>query len=213
MRLIHFISLSLLGLNRAATLALGKTISPPDVDITNDGLILPDTPDGTFRLTIHSPTHMTLTILSLYLDQTADISISTHQKRDLYLPISNATCTGNDLLANEYTNASAAMGHKCDDGIVIQRRWVLFSRRGNSVAYGCSRGGPNPCSSDEFQSFNEYLDAKCGTWMTGWVYMKAWKKTYGRAVRGERICGKHPDTVGAEWLRDEEALKNRINWP
>lgn len=166
----------------------------------NNSFIIPeDSPNGIF-LVQPSATNASQPVLTLVkLDSNLNSSresfkaVTTNTKRDP-LPISVYGCANWKHIQEEYRKASDDFKWYCDNGDVIPGKTIfvagiLYVRVGNSIAFGCSFGGNNPCSGDEFDQFNGWADDKCGWWTSGWVEMGDWKKSYGRQIVMEAICG------------------------
>lgn len=159
----------------------------------NGGVILPEGPDGIFmvNLGLDNSTEATITTLELFegdISERSDSPRSEQVKRDL--PIASSGCTNSWHNRDDYATVSRAFGQGCDRGAKIDGNSIMYYRVGSSIAYGCSHGGQNPCSSNEFYQSDVFLDNKCGQWRSGWIWMEDWLKGYGRVLNGEEACGR-----------------------
>ena len=89
----------------------------------------------------------------------------------------------------DYTLALSELGVRCDAMEMIPAKGIIFTKHGSSVLYGCSRSGPNPCSSSELGLAMDVLDKTCGQDVVGWVNIARWRKKYGRNTFNGEACG------------------------
>jgi hypothetical protein len=199
---MHFSALYLLplaGLSHVTAIPTADRSQPvPRHLITeNGGVIIPEGPDGVFVVTFdpHNSTEATITTLELFqggaVSKHSDPAPRSAQaKRDL--PIAKSGCGRTMQVPADYDQATRALGRQCDHGMTIPygegKAGLLYTRVGNSIAYGCTWGGTNPCSSNEFYQSDVFLDNKCGQYWGGWIWMEDWLKGYGRILAGEEAC-------------------------
>ncbi|KAI1361971.1 hypothetical protein F5Y08DRAFT_342170 [Xylaria arbuscula] len=102
------------------------------------------------------------------------------------LPISSYNCESNTILDGvNYQQAEAELKSLCATQ-KIGAASGLVATVGSAQVFGCSWGYSNPCSEDEINQAISYLDSNCGSNLTpGKVYMKSWKKDYGRELSGD----------------------------
>jgi hypothetical protein len=120
------------------------------------------------------------------------------------MPINDHGCTKNLLNDGDYLHARDALRRSCDRGSKIPAAGhpahaaLRYVRAGSVVVYGCSYGGVQPCGTDEIFEMERYLQERCGTWGTGWIWMQSWKKGYGRLLHDEEGCGRKFAPSGGE---------------
>lgn len=180
-----------------ASRAVGESETvPADLIMKEGGFLLPDGPDGIFSITLNAnSTEATITTIELFDDtktskRSSSSSSSVHVEPRA-LPIASWGCMASRHNSNDYDQVTRAFGRFCDDGWKIPgaNPGILYTRVGSSIAYGCSYGGVNPCSSGEFYQSDVFLDSKCRQYMGGWIWMPDWAKGYGRVLAGELACG------------------------
>ncbi|KAK5651902.1 hypothetical protein OQA88_11561 [Cercophora sp. LCS_1] len=93
------------------------------------------------------------------------------------LPASEFNCYSSRHNPESLTFAADDFKARCDNGESILGHGVKWSRTGSSIAYGCSYGGENPCSSAEYDAFQLMTDDLCGWWYTGFAHMAEWART------------------------------------
>lgn len=106
------------------------------------------------------------------------------------LPISEHDCRTNKeagLNPSDYIIARGRFGDWCRNHEMGGRQ-IIYEIQGSAVVYGCSHGGAQPCSAEEFGKVERFLDTKCGTLRVGWVWMGDWKKVLGRDLSYNDIC-------------------------
>jgi hypothetical protein len=115
----------------------------------------------------------------------------------LLLPITKFDCTGNHLDMRDYEVALKNMRDWCDIGNKLGRKAETnaFINR-NTKSYICNFGKTNGCNSAEILAMAEFLDKFCGPGKTGWVYMKDWRKAYGRDTRWSGGCKRNTPGFG-----------------
>lgn len=195
----------------AVPTVINTSVTIPETQYDANGyFIVPlDGPDGVFLVQTNpnNDTEQILTAVKLFDDAPSDAKNgvkNVNRKRD-DLPISSYECGMSRHNHDDFTDATDWFGWMCDNGheippgMPVGRAGILWARTGSSIAYGCSWGWTQPCSSDEYYQFDAYMDEddKCGQWRSGWVNMKVWGKSYGRQLYGEGICGwKHGEIGG-----------------
>lgn len=122
-------------------------------------------------------------------------------KANAYLfPSIQHGCTNRPMNDHEgYDSLTAAMGTDLDGGAQVDPHKRVFKYTGgdhpdpnNAGALlavcnyaGNSQGG----SRAEIDYFNYLMDAYCGSYMSGWVYVPDWDKTYWRSTNpGDDFC-------------------------
>lgn len=105
------------------------------------------------------------------------------------LPVSRHECMAIHSNHYNYDRAKLEFGLQCDQGNPIPAGGILYSVEGDSVAFGCSWAGTNPCSTAEYLWYVDYMFNKCGAYRGGYVDMSDWKKQYGMQLKGEITCG------------------------
>ncbi len=109
--------------------------------------------------------------------------------RHIPLPVSKENCpVGRTMDMDDYLSTLSAFSQWCDRGGKIPKKRICYVIVGTAVWYGCSAGGEQPCDSLEVNDADSSLNRVCGLTRPGWVYMKYWKKEYGRDVAGASIC-------------------------
>ncbi|KAK4446210.1 hypothetical protein QBC34DRAFT_470466 [Podospora aff. communis PSN243] len=185
---------------------VGETITTglDHLDLSEEGFIPPEGPDGLFTLSIDEASG-TFTVKTIQLfdsvSNSDDGSLNTTATPDVgppsaagalakrSLPISSWGCEGRVLASGMggYTMAAAQFGQLCQS-YLIPPSGAMWAKSGDNIAYGCSAGGLNPCSAAEFEWFQGFMISHCIRDFIGWAWMPSWKKTYGRSRRGDSIC-------------------------
>lgn len=101
-------------------------------------------------------------------------------------------CTGSTLNPGHYTSSQSCMYQW------FTQRYGVASAIGafrcdyeDTVLAVCNYGAKGYVWShdpDEIDQFNGLMDAKCGQWQSGWVYIPEWDKTYWRDTSDKSIC-------------------------
>ncbi|KAK4159552.1 hypothetical protein QBC43DRAFT_293945 [Cladorrhinum sp. PSN259] len=168
--------------------ALGAP-SPATV-IQRDIIQLPDLGDGVFAVSLDANGKANVTRL---VDASAiaarDNTIGAPELGRRGIPISNGGCMAIHDNHGNFDAAKDAFKDQCNNGVKIPGGNVLYSVRGNAIAYGCSWGGDNPCGANEFDDFIGWAANKCGNYRGAWADMDSWKKQYGMHLKGESFCG------------------------
>ncbi|KAF2107314.1 hypothetical protein BDV96DRAFT_653904 [Lophiotrema nucula] len=77
-----------------------------------------------------------------------------------------------------------------DIGDPYNRGGVFYCRQGDTLLAVCLYDQQYIAGSPaEIQTFNGIMDQDCGSWRSGYVFIKDWNKTYWRTTWGEEICG------------------------
>ncbi len=150
---------------------------------------LPEMGDGVFSATIGADGQLNVTRLSLEGLPSA-VTPLTARDADFSLPVSERGCYSFQNNHDDFNDAKTNFGNMCDHGNVIPAGGILWTTHGLSVAFGCSWGADNPCSSSEFNWFIGDMHDNCGDYCGGYEDYGVWKKQYGIQLRGEAICGK-----------------------
>jgi hypothetical protein len=167
-------------------LALGAP--SPAAAASEEMHILPDLGSGVFLATLDPTGSVNVTKISDVDLSRRSVGPAPAHGLNKRIPISNWGC-GATMPAGDFDAAKSEFNHWCDQGSQIPPNGVLYSRRGLAIAYGCSWGGWNPCSSQEYNEFIHHAAANCGYYRSGWADMNDWKKQYGIHHQGEEFCG------------------------
>ncbi|KJZ73131.1 hypothetical protein HIM_07515 [Hirsutella minnesotensis 3608] len=91
----------------------------------------------------------------------------------------------------QYEQARRAFARFCEDFLVSPRTiHINVSRNGTLAVYMCNFSHRNNvCSGREYEWVEtNWLDMFCGTLIPGFVKVKPWGKSYGRAYPGDTLC-------------------------
>ncbi|RYP51774.1 hypothetical protein DL768_002960 [Monosporascus sp. mg162] len=127
-----------------------------------------DQPDGLYSVHVNGKRSEHILLREYNETETSDFDLKTISNRDP-LPQVEAACAIN-VCGNEIGKSG------------------IYVKYGSAIAFACSWGGPQPCSSREYTDAMQILDKKCGNLAAGFVQMTDWKKIYGRTVVGEETC-------------------------
>lgn len=106
------------------------------------------------------------------------------------LPWVKTGCSDNIRMDGvNYDQAKAQFGIYCDSGEQMGPNGGLYYKFGSAIAFSCSWGGSQGCSTQEYTDAMTLLDKDCQQLVPGWVEMDDWKKIYGRTTVGEAFCG------------------------
>lgn len=108
------------------------------------------------------------------------------------LPVTRIVCFEEYILdEHDYVQAVENLDYHCEKFEILSGTFYA-SVVGKSIAYVCAKDDwadhPNSCNWREWEDAESLLDDKCGKLAAGFVYMKDWAKTYGRARAGMQIC-------------------------
>ncbi|KAK4442328.1 hypothetical protein QBC34DRAFT_455104 [Podospora aff. communis PSN243] len=157
-------------------------VAPRSTGLTLD----PNLGDGVFLASLDANGNVNVTKLG-------DIDVSRRSvgpvaplaARDL--PITNGGC-GASIPPGDFDTAKNRFNRQCDEGNQAPPGGALIARAGLAVAYMCSWGGWNPCSSGEYNDFIHWAAGRCGNYRSAWADMDSWKKQYGIHHDGEPFC-------------------------
>ena len=147
-----------------------------------------DMPDGAFFVSFDDAGNAVTT----RADDTGDlftrevVAMSSVEQRDL--PTSSfdcdegcpSSCTGYDLNAHDYATVQHCMDNFLDrtqaNGGYGNGVW--YCRAGDTLLAVCNYVNTNYGGTAEINTFNGIIDSQCGSYRSGWVFIKAWQKTY-----------------------------------
>jgi hypothetical protein len=100
-----------------------------------------------------------------------------------------ASCTGYDLNANDYATVQHCMDNFLDrtQGNGGYGYGVFYCRAGNALLAVCNYSGVNYGQTAEINTFNGIIDGQCGNYRSGYVFIKAWNKTYVSQISKDAI--------------------------
>lgn len=162
-----FATLSLLTLTSALTLPENLADGGYTLDYDKDGNTV-----VTSLSTGESTTHATLPIAPR----------NVHAARG-----EESGCTQVTYDHGDYQNSVDQLKNYCDNGNKVISKATVWSHS-NAKVYICNYGGEQPCSGNEWDSFNGRMDQNCGAWQGAWIYVADWAKTLGRDAIGRNIC-------------------------
>jgi len=116
------------------------------------------------------------------------------------IPVAEKGCVGGVMNVEDLAAAYNLFTKWCDKGNQIEGGHVNWSVAGSAAWYGCSYGDNNPCGTNEIAEASTIITQHCnGVNRPGWVWMKDWKKSYGRENSGDggNICGGLPKNTNA----------------
>ena len=91
-----------------------------------------------------------------------------------------SSCTGYDLNANDYATVQHCMDNFLDrtqaNGGYGNGLW--YCRAGDTLLAVCNYVNTNYGGTSDINTFNGIMDSQCGRYRSGWVFIKAWQKTY-----------------------------------
>jgi len=91
-----------------------------------------------------------------------------------------SSCTGYDLNAGDYATVQHCMDNFLDrtqaNGGYGNGVW--YCRAGDTLLAVCNYVNTNYGGTSEINTFNSIMDSQCGSYRSGWVFIKAWQKTY-----------------------------------
>lgn len=167
----------------------GSAISAPSQPAQIGGYVVPDLGDGIFTASFGEHGLVNVTRVA---DLPPDV-VQAVSARDVLapraLPVSRSGCYKPSANRNDWEIAQASFKTMCDQGVRIPSNSIRYATRGSHVAFGCSWGKENPCSSGEYDEFTTYIYGVCGWYVGGYVDMDSWSKQYGMEQRGEPVCG------------------------
>ena len=88
----------------------------------------------------------------------------------------------------DYDTALGAFNSVCDRGEFYPAFSSVVVSAGGAMAYLCNYDASNRCWSSESSEADSLMTGRCGSGTAGWVYVDAYKKSYGREVLGVDIC-------------------------
>ncbi|OTA67135.1 hypothetical protein K449DRAFT_401665 [Hypoxylon sp. EC38] len=156
-----------------------------------------DISDGLFTAEIGSGKLKNLEMLALHeRAEPADIATTPNphfRSRIMQrkLPVTQASCS--DFLfvdSADYVQSLQKLQDYCNAGPYVKSKGIIGFKVGSSVAYMCNYGKRIQCLTDELNDDMNTLNSRCHSQQkTGFVWHKGVKKTYGRSLLTETICG------------------------
>ncbi|KAK0652449.1 hypothetical protein B0T16DRAFT_454815 [Cercophora newfieldiana] len=147
-------------------------------------IVFPDSLKDLFTMTLEPNNTVIFTAIAPANNKTTPVL----SQQDPPLPITWHLCTGQAIDIIDWESARSSFCAFCDAGGMIPRNGKVVFKVNHAVAYGCSAGGDNPCSTTELMWFTHWLDDKCGFGMAGMADMQDWAKRYGRGLAGDQVC-------------------------
>lgn len=105
------------------------------------------------------------------------------------IEVSHHKCFNTILNSTDLSKASRNMGAWCEHFEVAPDS-IYASVVNDAVVYVCSERKQKPCNIIEWREVEAYLDKHCGPNMAGKVFLKKFKKYYGRSEPYKMICPK-----------------------
>ncbi|KAK5656033.1 hypothetical protein OQA88_5172 [Cercophora sp. LCS_1] len=125
-----------------------------------------------------------------FVQELGGVNATAHalEGRQTSLPGPTINCRDRRVTRGDYDNAVASMKNECDKGIYYNARTAVWWTSGSAIAYLCNYDNSNRCWRGEVEQAANLVDANCGRSNIGWVYIDAYKKSYGRENSGVNIC-------------------------
>lgn len=119
-----------------------------------------------------------------------DLPAGMHNTRySVPIEVSRHDCFDTVLNSTDLAKASINMGSWCENFKVAPNS-IYASVVNDAVTYVCSEGNEKSCNIIEWREAEAYLDEHCGSNVAGKVFLKKFKKYYGRAEPYGLICEK-----------------------
>ncbi|KAI1636886.1 hypothetical protein F4809DRAFT_641129 [Biscogniauxia mediterranea] len=130
------------------------------------------------------------------LDAPDDISTVKHRSipHNGIIPISNYKCTGSKVDPTDYRGATHRIINWGLNPLNKVHRKSMFTMTYRTVAWyfcNCKLTWDDPLPKEEIIEVQDFLDDRCGTDISGWVFSKAWDKGY-TVVPAADIAYKNP---------------------
>ena len=122
------------------------------------------------------------------LDSLTSSSSTINRRGPPKLPSPTVNCHSRSFNINDFLAAYTAFNNMCDIGEFYPANTAQWVTAGSAVAYMCNYEESSRCWREEYSQTNALLDAGCGKKEIGWVYIDAYKKSYGRENSGVNIC-------------------------
>ncbi|KAI1394999.1 hypothetical protein F4819DRAFT_492910 [Hypoxylon fuscum] len=151
--------------------------------------------DGLFRANFGSGSVGKVEMLALHNpNETVQPALppSSSQELPQPLPINKHKCFWQKFLnGNDYELSIKMLRQHCaDTHNIIGSKDIFGYQVGSSVAYMCNYGNPIECLPWELDDDMKFLDDTCQqSLVAGWVFHHHVRKTYGRDLTSEYICG------------------------
>ncbi|KAK0616215.1 hypothetical protein B0T14DRAFT_567834 [Immersiella caudata] len=150
-----------------------------------NAIIIPKTLEELFAVSLEPDNTILITAVEPGVNSTIPPTLS---QQDPPLPIDWHLCTGQSISQTNWEIARDSLAAVCDDGNMIPDHGKIVVNVKGTLAYACSGGGLNPCSTAELMWFGEWIDNECGVGLAGMADMSSWAKRYGRGWDGDIIC-------------------------
>ncbi|KAI1484478.1 hypothetical protein F5X96DRAFT_443558 [Biscogniauxia mediterranea] len=116
------------------------------------------------------------------IDAPDDVSVFKHPSipHDGIIPISHYKCTGTAIEPDDYKGATRRIIKWGEDGNKVHRK-SMFAMTYRTVAWyfcNCKLTWDDPLPEEEITEVRDFLDDRCGTAISGWVFSKDWDKGY-----------------------------------
>ena len=147
-----------------------------------------DRPDGVYTVAIDSQGNALSEPRFISGLPTTTTSSQLGRRQAPALPNPSTNCHNRALNANEYNTALEAFNRVCDRGEYYAENTSVVVSFGSTIAYLCNYGSSNRCWSSEANEAHRLMNGKCGNNGIGWVYVDAYKKSYGRENKDVSIC-------------------------
>ncbi|KAH9884742.1 hypothetical protein F4778DRAFT_787614 [Xylariomycetidae sp. FL2044] len=155
-----------------------------------------DHPDGTFKVSLDGNGRRSGEITPIQLLEdienrtTSSSSEPPHLAARKDIPESHIGCYNNEYLDGVNFEQAIRMfkTEQCKGDGSIGGRSAIVTKVGSTAVYACSSGASNSCDGDELDEAFRRIQRQCGGMGLGWLNMDPWRKTYGRALSGSKIC-------------------------
>ncbi|KAI0379577.1 hypothetical protein F5Y04DRAFT_282665 [Hypomontagnella monticulosa] len=107
------------------------------------------------------------------------------------LPVTQATCSDFIFVDSaDYVQSLQKLQDYCNGKPNVESKGIIGFKIGSSVAYMCNYGKKIQCLTNELNDDMNTLNSYCHSQQkTGFVWHNTVKKTYGRSLLTESICG------------------------
>jgi hypothetical protein len=149
--------------------------------LTN-AITMPEALKGLFSMSLEPDNTILFTAIDSAVNTTILPAIS---QQDPPLPIDWHFCTGQSISQTDWEIGRDSLAAVCDDGNMIPDHGKIVVNVKGTLAYACSGGGLNACSTAELVWFGHWIDDKCDLGLAGMADMSSWAKRYGRGWNGD----------------------------
>jgi len=116
-------------------------------------------------------------------------AISARDSTPPSLPSPVITCGSNSVNANDFVLAKQQMeSTACQVDTQYPANQLVMFTSGTTTMYMCNYDTHNRCWVQEIEQASRMLDQTCGQNRAGYVYIDAYKKSYGRDIQGATVC-------------------------